>query len=376
MSEYIPGLAGIPAARSAVSFIDGEKGILEFRGISVATLAEKSTYEEVAYLLLFGELPSEPELKSFSDELNIARGISPDMMDIIRRFPAVAHPMDALQSGIGALGMDRPNLDYSRESVRRQEAINIIASFPTVTAAFHRSRQGLQPLEPDNTLGYAADFLRMLIGEEPDEFSAKVMDTCLILHADHTMNASTFTARVVGSSGASPYSVAAAAVGSLSGALHGGANERVLMQLKQIGSPKNVEAFVEDALASGKKIMGLGHRVYKTKDPRAVILQGMTTGLFEKKGRSDLYAVAVELERRATERLSAKGIYPNVDFFSGIVYDKLGIPSDLFTPIFAVARSVGWMAHWLEQMADNRIFRPGQVYEGYRDREYVPIEDR
>lgn len=376
MPEYVPGLAGVPAARSAVSFIDGEKGILEYRGISAVTLAEKSTFEEVAYLLIHGELPSQAELKAFSDELNTSRAISPELSDIIRRFPAVAHPMAALQTAIGALGMDRPNLDYTRESVRREEAIHIIARFPTVTATFHRSRQGLQPLVPDNTLGYAADFLRMMIGEEPDEFSARVLDACLVVHADHTMNASTFAARVTASTGSSPYAVAAAAVGCLSGELHGGANERVLMQLKQIGSAKNVKSFVGDALANGRKIMGLGHRVYKTKDPRAIILESLTPELFKKRGRSDVYDIAVELERVATETLSAKGVYPNVDFFSGIVYDRLGIPSDLFTPIFAVARSAGWMSHWLEQMRDNRLYRPKQIYEGARDREYIPIEER
>jgi citrate synthase len=376
MPEYVPGLAGVPAARSAVSFIDGEAGVLEYRGIRVETLSEQSRYEEVAYLLLFGSLPTDAELKDFSDELNAARGVSADLLDVIRRFPAVAHPMDALQTGIALLGTDRPNLDYSRGGVRREEAINIVAKFPTVVAAFHRARQGLPPVEPDNSLGHAADFLRMVTGEVPDEFSARVMDACLIVHADHTMNASTFTARVTASTGASPYSVASAAVGSLSGALHGGANERVLNQLRRIGSKSKVRDFVIEMLAKKEKIMGLGHRVYKTKDPRAHILQGLTKELFERKGKSDVYETALALEEVADEMLSSKGVYPNVDFYSGIVYDRLGIPSDLYTPIFAVARSAGWMAHWLEQMTDNRLFRPTQVYEGARDIEYVPIGDR
>jgi citrate synthase len=376
VSDYVPGLAGVPAARSAVSFIDGEAGILEYRGIRVETLAVQSNYEEVAYLLLFGKLPTEAELKGFSDELNTARRVPGDLLDLIRKFPAVAHPMDALQTSVAALGMDRPNLNYSRESVRIEESLSIIARLPTIVAAFHRSREGLQPIEPDTSLGHAADFLRMVTGEVPDELSARVMDACLIIHADHTMNASTFTARVTASTGASPYAVVSAAVGSLSGSLHGGANERALTQLRKIGSKSDVRDFVTEMLGKREKIMGLGHRVYKTKDPRARILQGLTKELFEKRGRSDVYDIAIELENVAKELLSKKGIYPNVDFYSGIVYDRLGVPGDLFTPIFAVSRSAGWLAHWLEQMDDNRLFRPRQIYEGRRDEPYVSIGDR
>jgi len=376
MPEYVPGLAGVPAARSSVSFIDGDAGILEYRGIRVETLAEQSCYEEVAYLLLYGRLPKATELQAFSDRLNTDRAVPSDLIDVIRGFPAVAHPMSVLQTSMAVLGMDRPNLDYSRESIREEEAINIIARFPTVVAAFHRAREGLKPIEPDNSLGYAADFLRMVTGEVPDELSTRVIDASLIVHADHTMNASTFTARVTASTGASPYAVVSAAVGTLSGALHGGANERVLTMLHTIGSKSDVWDFVTEALAAKEKIMGLGHRVYRTKDPRAHILQRLANELFQKKGKSDVYDIAVELEKAAEELLSNKGIYPNVDFYSGIVYDKLGIPVDLFTPIFAIARSAGWMAHWLEQMQDNRLFRPKQIYEGSRDAEYIPISER
>lgn len=376
MPDYVPGLAGVPAARSAISFIDGEAGVLEYRGFSVEKLAEHSTYEEVAYLLLFGELPSEAELKAFSDDLNTARGFSSELLDVIRRFPGVAHPMDALQTGMGVLGMDRPNLDYTREAVRIEEAIHIIARMPAVVAAFHRCRQGLAPIEPDNSLGHAADFIRMVTGDDPDELSARVMDASLIVHADHTMNASTFAARVTASTGASPYAVVSAAVGSLSGSLHGGANEAVLIQLRKIGSPAKVRAFMTEMLDGKQRIMGLGHRVYRTKDPRAHMIQRLANELFERKGKSDVYAIAIELEKVADELLSAKGIYPNVDFYSGIVYDKMGIPLDLFTPIFAVARAAGWMAHWLEQMTDNRLFRPKQIYEGLRNRDYVPVGER
>ena len=376
MPEYVPGLAGVPAARSAISFIDGEAGVLEYRGFLVEKLAEQSTYEEVTYLLLYGELPSATELKAFSDDLNTARSISTELLTVIRGFPSVAHPMDALQTSMSALGLDRPNLDYTREGVRIDEAIHIIARMPTAVAAFHRCRQGLALIEPDNSLGHAADFVRMVTGEDPDPLSARVMDAALVVHADHTMNASTFAARVTASTGASPYAVVSSAIGSLSGALHGGANEAVLIQLRKIGSPAKVREFMTDMLARKQKIMGLGHRVYRTKDPRAHILQRLANELFEEKGKSDVYDTAIELEKIAEELLSAKGIYPNVDFYSGIVYDKLGIPLDLFTPIFAVSRAAGWMAHWLEQMTDNRLFRPKQIYEGLRDRDYVPMDER
>lgn len=376
MSEFVPGLAGVPAARSAVSFIDGEAGILEYRGIRVETLAEKSTYEEVAYLLVYGRMPTGAELKAFSAAMHTHRFLSKDVLEIIRRFPPTAHPMDALQTAVASLGMDRPSIDYSREDIREEEALRIIAKMPAIVAAFERLRKGAKAVAPDSSLGHAADFLHMLTGTVPDELSARVMNACLVVHADHTMAASTFVGRVTGSTGASPYAVVCAAVGALSGPLHGGANERVLLQLRTIGSPSRVREFVTDMLERQQKIMGLGHRVYRTKDPRAHIIQDLAQKLFATKGKSDVYDIALELEAVAKEMLSTKGVYPNVDFYAGIVYDKLGIPSDLFTPIFAVSRAAGWMAHWLEQMRDNRLFRPKQVYEGLRNQEYVPIGER
>jgi citrate synthase len=376
MNDFVPGLAGVPAARSAVSFIDGEAGILEFRGIRVETLAEKSSYEEVAYLLLFGRLPKEAELKAFSEELNTHRAVSRAAGELIRRYPAKGHPMDAMQAAVAALAMDHPSVDYSQETERTRQAIHIIAKMPTIVAAFQRARNGLEMVPPDMSLGHAADFLHMLTGAIPDALSARIMDACLVVHADHTMAASTFAARVTASTGASPYAVLGTAIGALSGPLHGGANERVLIQLRAIGSPSRVRNFVAETLKKQQKIMGLGHRVYKTKDPRAYIIQDLAHKLFEKKGKSDIYDIAVELEAVAKETLAVKGIYPNVDFYAGIVYDRLGIPADIFTPIFAISRTAGWMAHWLEQMRDNRLFRPKQVYDGPRAQAYVPIADR
>lgn len=376
MPEYVPGLEGIPAARSSISFVDGEAGILEYRGYRIETLAEQSNYEEVTYLLFYGKLPSEGELKAFSESLNTDRGIPDELGAIIRGLPTTAHPMAALQVGVAALGSFDEKADFSEPAERDAAARRIVAKIPTLVATFHRYREGLEPVAPDTSLGHAADFLRMLTGEDPDELGARIMDAALVLHADHTMNASTFTSRVAGSSGASPYAAAAAAVGSLSGPLHGGANERVLIQLREIGSKSRVRDIVTEMVDKRQKIMGLGHRVYKTKDPRAHILQRFATELFKKKGKSDVYGVAVELEKVAGELLGDKRIYANVDFYSGILYDKMGIPTDLFTPIFAVARAAGWMAHWLEQMSDNRIFRPRQVYEGEHDVQYIPIGDR
>ncbi len=376
MPEYVPGLEGVPAARSSISFIDGEKGILEYRGIRVEALAAHSNFEEVAHLLIYGRLPTAPELKAFSERLTSARKIPVELSELIARFPKTAHPMDALQAGVSALGMIDGGADFSDPQVREDRAIRIISQVATIVGTFHRHRIGQERLEPDTSLRHGADFLRMVTGETPDALSARIIDACLVLHADHTMNASTFTARVTASTGASPYSVVCSAVGSLSGPLHGGANERVLIQLREIGSPSRVREVVTEMISEKRKIMGLGHRVYRTKDPRATILQGLTVELFEEKGKSDAYGIALELEKVAGELLGSKGIYPNVDFYSGIVYDKLGIPTDLFTPIFAVARAAGWMAHWLEQMSDNRIFRPRQVYEGERDSAYTPIQDR
>jgi citrate synthase len=284
--------------------------------------------------------------------------------------------MDALQTAISALGMFASQVDYSNHEAREAKSLEIIAITPTIIAAFHRLRHGLEPLEPDTSLGHAADFLRMATGEAPDQLSARVMDVCLILHADHTMNASTFTARVTASTGASPFALTSAAVGSLSGPLHGGANERVLHLLNEIGSPAKVRDIIPQMIEKKQKIMGLGHRVYKTKDPRATVLQGLATEVFKARGKSKIYDIATELESVAKELLADKGIYPNVDFYSGIVYDKLGIPTDLFTPVFAVARCAGWLAHWLEQMNDNRIFRPRQIYDGDHDIAYTDIADR
>ncbi len=376
MPELIPGLAGVPAAESAVSFIDGQKGLLAYRGHPIQVLAERSTFQEVAWLLLYGTLPKRAEFDGFREQLGTRREIPERMYDVIRALPGNGHPMDALQACMASLGMFSRHTDFRDASTADEAITRILAAMPVMVAAFDRIRGGEDVVPPRPELDTAANFLWMLTGEEPDELAARVLDVALILHADHTMNASTFAARVVASTEADPYTVVSSAIGALTGPLHGGANERVLDQLRDIGEAESVEAWVDGQVAAKKKIMGFGHRVYKVKDPRADILQGLAIDLFEKLGRTPLYDTAVTLEDEVVKRLGDKGIHPNVDFYSGIVYSKLQIPIDLFTPVFAMARTAGWLAHWREQMVDNKIFRPAQVYAGVHDAEYVPIDER
>src|SRR5215470_13322400 len=252
----------------------------------------------------------------------------------------------------------------------------LIAAMPTLVAAFARTRRGEEILDPRSDLDHAGNFFYLLFGKEPTPAVRKVLDACLILHAEHTMNASTFSGRVTGSTLANPYTVVSSAIGTLTGPLHGGANEEVLDMLEEIGTIENVRAWLENAVATKKKIMGFGHRVYKVKDPRATVLQELAENVFAEMTRPKTYDLAVELERVLAGILGPKGIYPNVDFYSGIVYDALGIPRDLFTPIFAIARVAGWLSHWLEQLKNNRIFRPEQIYVGKQNAQYVPLDKR
>ena len=371
-SPLVPGLAGIPAAESSISYIDGQVGILEYRGHRIEVLAEKSNFEEVAWLLLYGELPTREQLDGFRAKLAQYRELPEELLQLIAGLPRDGHPMAALQAGYAALGMFREGRLGSAD----EDICQLIAATPVLVAAYARARQGLPAVAPDPKLDTAGNFLWMLRGEQPGEVETHVLDVALVLHADHTMNASTFTARVVASTEADPYTVCASAIGSLKGPLHGGANERVLNQLEGIGSPDAVAAWLDEQLATKGKIMGFGHRVYKTKDPRSTILQGLARELFDKTGTTPIYDVALALEAAVVEKLGDKGIYPNVDFFSGIVYQKMGIPTDVFTPIFGISRVAGWLAHWREQMQDNRIFRPGQIFTGHHDGVYTEIDER
>ncbi|GBF82184.1 citrate synthase [Aphanothece sacrum] len=374
--EYIPGLENIPAAKSSISFVDGQDGILEYRGISIQELANKSSFLECAYLLIWDQLPTQSQLEAFESEIRYHRRVKYRIRDMMKCFPETGHPMDALQTSAAALGLFYARRALDDPEYIRQAVVRLLAKIPTMVAAFHQMRRGNDPVQPHDKLDYGANFLYMLTERKPNALAAKVFDVCLTLHAEHTMNASTFSAMVTASTLTDPYAVIASAVGTLAGPLHGGANEEVLVMLEEIGSVEKVSPYIEKRVANKEKIMGFGHRVYKVKDPRATILQGLAEQLFEETGRDEYYEIALELERVVEEKFGQKGIYANVDFYSGLVYRKLGIPTDLFTPIFAIARVAGWLAHWKEQLAVNRIFRPTQVYVGSHNMPYIPIEKR
>ncbi|WP_413934508.1 citrate synthase [Nitrospira sp. BLG_1] len=374
--DFMPGLAGVPAATSSISDVDGERGILEYRGIRVETLCSDSSYLETTYLLLFGHLPSKSEFQEWTDDVTHHRRIKFRIIDLLKCLPETGHPMDALQAAVAALGMFYPGRNVKDVENNYWSAVRLVAKLPTIVAAWARLRHGDDPIPPRDDLGFSENFLYMLTESVMPPVWAQIFDDCLILHAEHTMNASTFTGLVTASTLADPYTVVASSIGALKGPLHGGANEEVVMMLKEIGTTENARTYVERALQNKKKLMGFGHRVYKVKDPRATVLQELCRRLFTECGSSPLYDVAVEVERTAGESLNKKSIYPNVDFYSGIIYDKMGIDVDLFTPLFAMARVSGWLAHWLEQLRENKLFRPDQIYAGEHNRPYVPIDRR
>ncbi len=385
MNEYLPGLAGVPATKSNISTIDGDKGILAYRGYPIEQLTQASSFEETALLLLDGRLPTADDLSVFDEQLKANRRVKYNIRAMMKSLPASGHPMEMLQTAVASLGMFYPanecltslescgDLDYVHNM-----SVKILARLPVIVTMWEHIRSGYDPEEPRYDLSFAENFLFMLNREEPDPMLAKIFDTCLILHAEHTINASTFSALVTGSTLASPTGVIAAAVGTLSGPLHGGANEKVLDMLTEIGSPTNAKSWLDKKLANKEKIWGLGHREYQVKDPRATILQKLTIELMESKGNEldPMFETAIALEEAAEERLAEKGVFPNVDFYSGILYKQMGIPTDQFTTIFAISRAAGWLAHWREQLEDNRIFRPTQVYTGEPMRDYVPVENR
>jgi len=376
--EYAKGLEGIIAAESAISRIDGQAGRLTYRGYAIEELAEYSDFEEVTYLLLYETLPNSNEMEAFRRAMRASRGISAPILEMVRSFPIGAHPMELLQSVMAYLsGYVEHRIQHSATCNCRQ-TLHQVVQIATVVAAYNRLREGQQFVPPRMDLSHGANFLYMLRGKEPEPYEGEIMDRCLVLHAEHGFNASTFTARVVASTLSTCYSSISAAMGALYGSLHGGANERVMAMVDEIGTKANAEKWVNEALDNHKKIMGMGHREYRVKDPRANSIEGMLRTLSEKKGDSRYYDILKEVERvfRARMETTGKPIYPNVDFFSGAVYSLLGIPKQLFTPVFAVARVSGWLAHVLEQRVGNRIFRPESLYTGPDVREYVPIEER
>jgi citrate synthase len=374
--DFMPGLAGVPAATSSISDVDGQRGVLEYRGIRVETLCSDSSYLETAYLLLFGHLPSATEFQQWTADVTHHRRIKFRIIDLLKCLPESGHPMDALQAAVAALGMFYPGRNVKDVENKYWSAVRLVAKLPTIVAAWARLRHGDDPIPPRDDLEFSENFFYMLAESVAPPLWAEIFDDCLILHAEHTMNASTFTGLVTASTLADPYTVVASSIGALKGPLHGGANEEVVVMLREIGTPDKARQYVERATQNKRKLMGFGHRVYKVKDPRATVLQELCRRLFKDGRSSPLYEVALEVEAVAGELLNNKGIYPNVDFYSGIIYDKMGIDVDLFTPLFAMSRVSGWLAHWLEQLRENKLFRPDQIYSGEHNRPYVPIDRR
>jgi citrate synthase len=374
--DFMPGLAGVPAARSKISDVDGQAGVLEYCGIRIEDLAAKSTFPETAYLLLFHRLPARLELERFAGDVTRHRRLKFKIIDLLKCLPEHGHPMDALQAAVAALGMFYPGRNVRDQENNYWSVVRLIAKLPTIVAAFARIRHGDDQVPPRDDLSFSENFLYMLTERVPDRVVAEVLDACLILHAEHTMNASTFCGLVTASTLADPYTVVASSIGALKGPLHGGANEEVVAMFRAIGTVDRVRPYLEAKLKAKEPIMGFGHRVYKVKDPRAVILQQLAQKLFAHCGKSPLFELAEAVERVGLELLAPKRVFPNVDFYSGIVYDQMGIPSDTFTPLFAMARVAGWLAHWLEQLQENKLFRPDQIYEGEHGRRYLPLDER
>lgn len=376
MSDYAKGLAGVIANESALSDVKGAEGKLAYLGYDIDDLVENCNFGEVNYLLLNGRLPNARELKNFQQKLRHSRDLPPQVIDFIKAAPHDANPMDVLRTGVSMLGLydKRAKIGEPDHDANYEVAISIMARIPVIVAYFHRSRMGLSlpPIRTD--LSGAAHFLYMITGEEPTDAAVKTLDIAYIIHADHGMNASTFSARVTISTLSDIYSAMTSAIGTLKGPLHGGANEGVIHMLEKIGKESKVDAYVEDCLSKKKKIMGIGHRVYTVLDPRAPHLQKMAVELTTELGEPKW----INMSNRIAEiMLERKGLNANVDFYSATVYYSLGIPTDLFTPIFAIARSSGWAAQILEQLQDNRLYRPLTKYLGPEETMPVPpMEDR
>ncbi|CAM3450359.1 citrate synthase [Marinicrinis lubricantis] len=365
------GLEGIVATTSSISSIID--GVLTYRGINIDELAEKASFEEVVYLLWFGKLPNRQELNDLQAQLDQEAALPAEVIDYIKSLPNGVHSMAALRSIVSTLALYDPEAGDMDQASNVRKAIRLQAQLPTIVAAFARIRQGLEPLAPKKGESIAANFLYMLTGEKPEDIAVEAMNKALILHADHELNASTFAARVTVATLSDIYSGVVSAIGALKGPLHGGANEQVMAMLEEIGSPEKVQAYIQDKLNNKVKIMGFGHRVYKNGDPRAKHLQAMSKQLGQLTGDLSWYDMSTQIEELVT---GMKGLKPNVDFYSASVYTTLGIPRDLFTPIFAMSRVSGWTAHILEQYEDNRLIRPRAEYVGPSNAQYIVLEDR
>jgi len=365
------GLEGVVACSTAISTIAGTT--LLYRGYTIEDLAAHATFEEVAHLLWFGRLPTADELARLQHQLDDAMPLPAESFGWFHGLPTDVHPMDFLHAVVAGLSLHDPDANVLTFEANLRKAVRLTARLATIIAAYDRVRNGQWPLQPMPGRSIAWNFLYMLHGKEPSARRVRQFDTCLVLHADHELNASAFSARVTSSTLSGMYSSVMAAIGTLKGELHGGANEQVMRMLLEIGSPKRLEAYLDDALSSKRKVMGFGHRVYKEGDPRAAILKRMSAELTAETGRPELYEMSAAIEEYMHDR---KGLIPNVDFYSATVYYSMGIPIDLFTPVFASSRVAGWCAHILEQYSNNRIYRPRGNYVGPRDLHYVPIDER
>jgi citrate synthase len=386
LMSYDPAFTNTASTRSAITFIDGEKGILEYRGYPIEQLAEQSTYLEVAYLLVHGELPSQAELDEWTHQITIHTFVHENVKEFMGGFRHDAHPMGMLLGSVGALSTFYPDANEIQDPENRNiQTIRLIAKMPTLAAFAYRHTQGMPYVYPDNDLAYPGNFLNMMykmteLKYEPDERLSRALDILFILHADHEQNCSTNAVRSVGSSQVDPYSAVAAGVGALYGPLHGGANEAVLRMLRRIKTKDNVPDFVQGVKDGNEKLMGFGHRVYKNYDPRAKIIKTAADDVFEVTGVNPLLEIALELEKIALENeyFIERKLYPNVDFYSGLIYEALGLPVSMFPVMFAIPRTSGWVAQWLELVTDKeqKIARPRQIYTGIRSRDYVEMADR
>jgi citrate synthase len=386
MMAYDPAFTNTASCRSAITYIDGEAGVLQHRGYPIEQLCERSSFLEVAYLLIFGELPTQPQLDRWVYDITHHTFVHEDVKQFFEGFRYDAHPMGILLAGVGALSTfypDAKQIDDPEE--RYMAAVRLIAKMPTLAAFSYRHNMGLPYVYPDNDLSFPGNFLSMLFKKtemkyEPDPRLARALDVLFVLHADHEQNCSTNAVRGVGSSGVDPYSAVTAGVAALYGPLHGGANEAVLRMLRRIESVENIPGFLKRVKEREEKLMGFGHRVYKNYDPRARIIQQHMEEVFEATEYNPLVEIARELEKRALddEFFTSRKLYPNVDFYSGIIYEALEIPTEMFTVVFAIPRTAGWLAQWMEMSDDSeqKIARPRQIYTGERDREYVPVAER
>jgi citrate synthase len=386
LMSYDPAYMATASCRSSITFIDGEKGILEYRGYPIEQLAEESSYLEVAYLLVHGELPDRQQLESWTHDVTIHTFVHENVKEFMQGFRYDAHPMGMLLASVGALSTFYPEATQIKDAENRYyQTIRLIAKMPTLAAFAYRHNRGMPYVYPVNDLSYAGNFLSMIykIAEpvyEPDPRLERALDVLFILHADHEQNCSTSAVRSVGSSQVDPYSAVAAGVAALYGPLHGGANEQVLRMLRRIERKENIPDFIKGVKEGNERLMGFGHRVYKNYDPRAKIIRQHAHEVFEVTGTNPLLDIAIELEKIALEEdyFVERKLYPNVDFYSGIIYEALGMPMEMFPVLFAIGRTSGWIAQWLEMTQDSeqKIARPRQIYTGARGRDYVPIEQR